>query len=67
MNSSLENELSFRGTCLLSNEDYQGCNVSNSMDLPGNTLGPGLETVRDALADEVVPTLMLSNTGFDYK
>ena len=66
MNSSLEKELSFRGTCLLY-EDHQGCNVSNSKDLPGNTLGPGLETVRDALADEVVPTLMLSNTGFDYK
>ena len=52
----------YRETCLLSNEDKQGCNVSNAKDSPENAFSAGLVTLKAALAGDIVPTVILSNT-----
>ena len=57
VNSSLEDPVLCRGTCLPFNENYRGCNVSNVKDLPWNVFGAGLVTSNAALAGDMVSHL----------
>ena len=57
VNSSLEDPVLCRGTCLPFNENYRGCNVSNVKDLPWNVFGAGLVTSKAALAGDMVSHL----------
>ena len=69
VHTSLEEQLLYRGTCLLPNADGRDCNVSNVKDLPGNVFGAGLVTLKAALAGNMAPTLILANTltCFEYR
>ena len=57
VNSSLEDPVLCRGTCLPFNENYRGCNVSDVKDLPWNVFGAGLVTSMAALAGNMVSHL----------
>ena len=57
VNSSLEDPVLCRGTCLPFNENYRGWNVSNVKDLPFNVFGAGLVTSKAALAGDMVSHL----------